>query len=51
MEIKYNHMWDKGQDLMWDLSEMLFPLAYSGIFLQVYITPSSNILLLIDGVY
>lgn len=51
MEIKYSYMWEKGQDLKWDLSEMPFPLVCSGIFLQVDITPSLNILLLKDGVY
>lgn len=27
MEIKHNHMKDKGQDMKWDLSEKPFPLA------------------------
>lgn len=51
IEIKHNHMKDKGQDMKWDLSEKIFPLAYHGIFSQVCITLSSNTQFLKDGRY
>lgn len=49
MEIKHNHMEDKGQDVNWDLSEKTFPLAFHEMFSQVCITLALNILLIKDG--